>query len=413
MKTPSLLPFTLLAALAWPALCPADELSYLVISQGGSDGIHSSGNVTSSTLSSIGGTMSGAHGSSTALIRYGEIDLDLHAFGNGSSTTGRYSSSSDYWIDTFTINNAALTGQAGTARFTFHVDGNLTTTGNGAIDWTIALGSEVFQSITAVQLSSLATVTEDISFTFGTPIQLHLADVSMAAKTFTFPSVPSTADASISVRSGAMIVLSGGNAVDYTSSSNTGSARSTSVGNGGSYSSFTLANTSPFSHGSTVSLLDGSASAAETLNASFVAQRQGGATLVSDAVNFSGTGTDKFVLQISYDSASAIAQFGTEANLELLWFDPNALSWVNAVNGDSDAGATQQHFTGAYDSNTEFVLGDYGVDTVNHVVWAVIDHNSDFAVGQSVPEPGSAALLALGLGALAVRRRRRTQVSSR
>lgn len=36
-------------------------------------------------------------------------------------------------------------------------------------------------------------------------------------------------------------------------------------------------------------------------------------------------------------------------------------------------------------------LGDYGVDTVSHVAWAVINHNSDFAV---VPEPATIALLA-------------------
>ena len=32
------------------------------------------------------------------------------------------------------------------------------------------------------------------------------------------------------------------------------------------------------------------------------------------------------------------------------------------------------------------MLGDYGVNTANHTVWAVVNHNSEFAV---VPEPGA------------------------
>ena len=36
----------------------------------------------------------------------------------------------------------------------------------------------------------------------------------------------------------------------------------------------------------------------------------------------------------------------------------------------------------AYHPATDFQLGNYGVDTVNNVVWAVINHNSYFAVGR-------------------------------
>jgi hypothetical protein len=55
---------------------------------------------------------------------------------------------------------------------------------------------------------------------------------------------------------------------------------------------------------------------------------------------------------------------------------------------------------GAYDSATDFQLGSYGIDTVNHEVWAVVDHNSEFAVAQAVPEPSSWTALLGGLGLL-------------
>jgi hypothetical protein len=38
----------------------------------------------------------------------------------------------------------------------------------------------------------------------------------------------------------------------------------------------------------------------------------------------------------------------------------------------------------------DLTLGDWGVNTASNTVWAVVDHNSDFA---AVPEPGTLALL--------------------
>ena len=44
-------------------------------------------------------------------------------------------------------------------------------------------------------------------------------------------------------------------------------------------------------------------------------------------------------------------------------------------------------------SRATITLSRYGVDAANNVVWAVLDHNSDFAV--LVPEPAGLAALAL------------------
>ena len=38
----------------------------------------------------------------------------------------------------------------------------------------------------------------------------------------------------------------------------------------------------------------------------------------------------------------------------------------------------------------DMTLGDWGVNTANNTVWAIVDHNSQFAI---VPEPGTLILL--------------------
>ena len=63
---------------------------------------------------------------------------------------------------------------------------------------------------------------------------------------------------------------------------------------------------------------------------------------------------------------------------------------------------------GAYNPATDNILGYYGNDTADNYVWAVINHNSQFAVGQisASPEPSRALLLLAGLSAVMLRRRR-------
>ena len=127
--------------------------------------------------------------------------------------------------------------------------------------------------------------------------------------------------------------------------------------------------------------------------------------LASDLLNFTGTGTDNFVLRLSYDEALALP-LGGESAMKLDWLDPGDSQWKNAVVGNT-GGTAFFAGDGAYNSALDFHLGYYGVDTVNNEVWAVLNHNSSFGVSNigSVPEPGCALLLVTGGAGLLMRRR--------
>ncbi len=116
-----------------------------------------------------------------------------------------------------------------------------------------------------------------------------------------------------------------------------------------------------------------------------------------------GTGqTDIFVLQLQ------LAPSLVDSTSYLGWLDPETNLWTNAVDGNF--GGTSTFIEGAYDPATDFQLGTYGIDTTTGTVWAVLDHNSSFAV---VPEPSTWLLLGLGFAGLLfhrnnLRRKRQT-----
>lgn len=174
----------------------------------------------------------------------------------------------------------------------------------------------------------------------------------------------------------------------------------------------------------TVSLIDSETlSAATTVSASFAAAgvMELGAGIRGDVVSLEGLDGVLHVLEIGFD-----AELGTAT--ELLWFSEDHGAWINAVLGNSnianldlDAGTltvdgvgttiaaylASMRFEGAYADYLAGQLGTpelgaFGVDAVRNVVWAVIDHNSDF--GAAVPEPASVAWLVAGV-ALLIRRR--------
>ena len=178
--------------------------------------------------------------------------------------------------------------------------------------------------------------------------------------------------------------------------------------------------------GSTATIVDGTASGPASVSMAWRGRTTTEKTiadggLISDVVNVSGLvlsgggvyhgslQTDMFVLQMNYDPNSLLNIWGeTEAQaaangaLYLGYLDLgadglvggtglNADHWIRAVDGNF--GGTP-NFIGNHAYNSSyFVLGDYGVDTTNHVAWAVLDHNSQFGV---VPEPGTLGLLVVG-----------------
>jgi len=154
--------------------------------------------------------------------------------------------------------------------------------------------------------------------------------------------------------------------------------------------------------------------------------------LLSDVLDLTGIApagkgnqqTDVFVLQMSYDdrlipvlyemSEEQLAQRGAlflgalylGADGELGGTGSNHDWWVNAVS--LNFGQQDVKFMGIGPWNGDMTLGHYGVDIENNVVWAVVNHNSQFAV---VPEPSGLLLGIAGLAMLGFinwRRHRRT-----
>ncbi len=397
-----------------------DGLDAMAESGGQSDGFHMVDN-KSVTLGSISATWSGPHGSATSFATYGALSLSVNSFSGDDSHGGNYAAGSvdfgdgtvqqNYWLDTMIVDPSIdhPKDSPGTLQITYFFKGSFSVsniTFSTASGWSFITNGTLVRHVENTGQHQHQQLLHDRRYgVFQLWGSVHHPG-GIAASAQTNNSQDATASAHLSLRETNITVLSGGVAVDFTASSKTGSAASKNISSGGSYAGFTLQNTSPFGHGSTVSILGGTASANKTLNATFTGAPGELAPVASDVANISGTLTDKYVLQLSYDPATANSLYGGENNLELLWLDPDTQNWVNAVAGDSDGGMASQYFTGAYNPATEFVLGDYGVDTTNHVVWAVIDHNSGFAAGQEVPEPGTWAALLSGVGMLALFRRR-------
>ncbi|MGB0766523.1 MAG: PEP-CTERM sorting domain-containing protein [Phycisphaeraceae bacterium] len=194
----------------------------------------------------------------------------------------------------------------------------------------------------------------------------------------------------------------------------------------------------------TVQILDSQSLAGETdLNLAFTSLDSAGPVLsaahrfdrlTSDIVEVTGLDGLLHVIEMSFDESLAVSLNGGSGLFRqaVLWYDEDTNAWVNAILGNSNVdsytdrtvtidGVEQTQFEYQQENlfrNTSYedylaltggnlVLGQYGYDLDENVVWAVIDHNSSFGGGiNDVPEPSSALLVGLG-GLLLLRRRRR------
>lgn len=416
-------PAILAVGLGLSALTAVSRADYLQATAGGGGGVLGTQSDTGTTSASV----SSSQGGGSALVSYGGVSLQASAVSN--STAHPLYNASGAWYDTITIVNPALTGQTGTARFTFSISGGFdlnSTAFNTAINYAdvywdkeqtnLAVEFEVNTgTVFDPAFGTVTSFSHDYDFTYGTPFSINPGAVVRASG----GSTGGTASVNLRIAQTGMSVTSNGNPTPYTSSSNTGSALATVATSGTSFltSPISLANSGLGSHGTSMSIIDGTTTADRTVSASFVgaaALGGTGGTVGGDALSLTGLGdtpgqaTDTFTLRMSYNEADMIAQFGSESNLSLLWLNPATNLWQGATDGNF-GGTPFFAGDGAYNPGTDFQLGYYGVDTADNYVWAVLDHNSEFAVGQlsPTPEPSSAVLLASGLVAWIPRRRRR------
>ena len=129
------------------------------------------------------------------------------------------------------------------------------------------------------------------------------------------------------------------------------------------------------------------------------------AGLLSDVVDITGIDGTLYILRMYYNTGD-LASY-SPAQLSLGYFNTTDGKWELAVLGNHGSQTivnegNTNYLTGIGGSLDIGDLGKYGVDIADGYVWAVLNHNSEFAV---IPEPASLGLLAIGSLVLLTRRK--------
>jgi autotransporter-associated beta strand protein len=161
--------------------------------------------------------------------------------------------------------------------------------------------------------------------------------------------------------------------------------------------------------GTVVTILAGSTNDATSIDMAFRGRNDAivaGETslLSSDVLQLEGLDGVVFVLQMTYSEAAALANGQAETTLRLGYLNTLTNQWEDAINGNHGPNTGSFFLSSYLDAGSPLDLGAFGVDVVNNVVWAVLDHNSYFAV---VPTPAALPAGALLMGLLVAVKRRR------
>lgn len=336
-----------------------------------------------------------------------------NALGNGNSAL------SAQWISQITVNSPGMEGQPVTIRLTYHASGAASGSASGETYY-VGAGADYNYYVSGPIVSGVGyfsghwgtdtyawsgdgspnrTFTVDAVCTIGQPCEFtHNMQWSVGASSgepdYGDPkSGTAQASGSLSFRCGSFVVLdptdeNGIRTMDYTADSPTGSAQAVTYPAGTSFSNFSLTNAAPGRFSTSMELLGGQASADTQVVATFVAPPTDNTIKpVSDVVDLKGTNADPVVVKVNFDPSTAQSFFGSHYfdYLALAWFQTSSGTWKNAVLGNT--GTTEPTlFNRGYNPDTDFHLGYFGIDTVNHYAWAVVNHNSEFVVTVPTPE---------------------------
>lgn len=314
-------------------------------------------------------------------------------------TTGSILLNRSFFTKNTVVNLSGLSGAGGTLSGATAVSGTNTGTSSMVITATsnYSSGASLQDGSGSLRLTKSGAGTQTLSGSSS-----YSGGTTITAGTLLITSTNGAGTGAVSVAAGTLHVnaLSGSGAIaNAVTITNNNGEYILERANGTNLAAFAASSDIAGGQDTVASILSGTASTARTLTSGFDTAPSVSATndgdRASDVFSLEGTGTDIFVLQLQIADVAAGQYLG--------WLNGSD-TWVNAVAGNSSTGGSAvTNFAGSFAASTAQATADYlgswGYDTSANTVWAVLDHNSEFAV---VPEPSAVFLVVAGLGMLAL-----------